>query len=202
MDFGYIKQHPYMVGGAVIAGAIVLWLISRSGGSSAAAASGVDPTTASLYAQGMQNQAQLTAQNNQIGGQIQLATIQAQYGLDTAQIQANTAGKQLDYEHDATIQGISAQLHATDVSAWTQVTGIEAQLAGLISNNATSQNIASIQANEQLGITQTISNLQLGIANANAGVAKAQIGATKDIAIANAAGNAGGSLLGLVGSFF
>lgn len=176
-DFAYLKEHPYVIGGIVLAGAVGLYLVTRSNSGSTATAGGLDANTAALYAAQAQTSAQLTAQNNQIAGQEQLATTQATYGIDIAQIQANaqttqnnTAAEvalaQIAAQQDVSTQSIAAQLAATQINANVQITGLNDQLAGLQANDATTVAINQAAANEQMHIADTVASVQKAQINA------------------------------------
>jgi len=185
MDFTYVRQHPFLIGGGVLLGALALFALTRGGGGSTSAAAGVDPTTAALWAQQQQQQTALTAQNNQIAGQIQIAGLQAQYGQNIAQINANTDIAKINSDTSLGTQSIAAQLEGLKLQNTTQQYGIAAQLEGLLSNNAT-----------QVNLTQIVANEQTDLARVNADVMKTQINAMKDIANKKTSSNLLGNIIG------
>lgn len=221
---GYIKEHPVLVGGGaliLVVGFVVLR--SAGGGSSTASTSGIDPTTAALAAQQGQQQTALQAADDQIAGQQNLATTQANYGLALAQIQANqsitntntAAGIQdesIRYTANSADLGVAASVTENAQNNATTVQGILAQLEGLKSNNATSLGLATTAAAEQESISAQIADVQktissnntsLGIANVQGAVNIADTASNNSVKIAqtSAAGGVLGSLIGLGAKF-
>lgn len=159
------KAHPVALGVVIfLVGAIIIYfLIPKSGGGTAQsgpsdayynavaqmAQSGNALQAAQLgyQAQANQTQAELTAQNNQIAGQVQLATIDSQTQTGLAQISADAQSA-----HDKTVQE-STDLAST-LTAQVQTAGISAQ-----------QNIAQINATAATQQTQIAAGEQLGIAS-------------------------------------
>lgn len=193
----WIKQHPaWLIGGIIVAG-VGLYLLFTSSGSNSASAAQPDDTAAELSyqensdnlaaaasAQGSTQSYNLTANAQAIQGQLALQqetdqTTLAEQGTAAA---VTTAANQQQYQ-----LGLST---------------IGAQLAGLLSNNSTTVDVAQIAANENTTIAQTNANVsitnandleQLGVveSNNNVAVAKAQ---------ASAQTNAG--IFGLLGAIF
>lgn len=221
-----IKEHP--VPAALIAGAVVLGFLlitgAFSGGKAATTTGGLDPTTASLYAQSEQLQAAQQAQAAQIAGQQDLAKTQADYGLALAQIQANaqttqtntaasvalaqvTAGAQTQQE------AIAAQLQAEQGSFGVQTAAINAQLAGLMDTNATTADIARTTAAEQeiianingqttIGLSNNAAQVNIAQTNAAVTIARTNAGAYKQASSNNMWGQIAGGVLSLAGGFF
>lgn len=128
MDFQLIEDHPWITAATVVVGGLVLYLILRGRGSSAAqspsgvtyypAQQGTDPTAAALQASQDQSAAQLSALNIQSAAQIQLA-----------QIQAGVAGLQINAGQDVTNKQTAAQLALGigTLQAQVDITAIQAQ---------------------------------------------------------------------------
>lgn len=191
----YIEAHPVLVGGVALV-AVVGIVILTSGGSSAqstASYGGVNPQLAALYAQNSQTNAALQANSQTIAGQETIATTQAQYGVDIAQIQANTttttnndalqaALAQLTEQQNTTDTGIAAQLQINQQNDAVSTTGIEAQLAGLESNNATSLGLAQTVAYEQTQIAGMTAGVETTLANDQTTLGLAQTAGAVNIA--------------------
>lgn len=169
------EEHPVALGvGIFVVGAIIIYaLIPRSSGTASGPSDAYYNAVASMAASGNQLQAaqlsyqaqsaqlqdQLTAQQNQIAGQVQLATIDQQTQLGLATISA-------DYQsaHDKTVQE-STDLAST-LTAQVQSAGILAQ-----------QNIAAINASAATQSAQIASQTQLGLASYQAQTAEASYAA-------------------------
>jgi hypothetical protein len=151
MDFGFIKSHPYVTGGAVLVGAIVLFVASRGSGSATVAQSGPSQGQLALQGAALQSQtqialagvaAQTSQKHDQLAFQVAEDTLKA--GADTHALDTTTAlaaleknlGAQIDL---ATINaGVSS--HQIDVQSGTQV-----ELAG-ISAKAQADTVAALTA--------------------------------------------------------
>jgi hypothetical protein len=192
------KQHP--VPAALIAGGVVLGFLlitgAFSGGRAPTQTGGLDPATASLYAQTEQLQASKQAQIAQINGQQVLATTQANYGLALAQIQANAqttatntaasvALARIQADSQTSQESIAAQLQAMQGSFGVQSEAINAQLAGLMSNNATTMHIADTTAQEQEIIAGINGNTTIALSNNVTAVQQGQTQASVMIANSN-----------------
>lgn len=185
--FGFIKQHPWLVGGAVLVVVAILMLRGRGGAQQAA---GTDPAAVQLQSQAMQLQAQQNAISAQQSGQ----ALQAQYGLQIAQINAQSqldlaslqysynlqnsadskavALAQLAAQQQISEASLATQLEINNNATTVQLTSLTDALKALESNNATSLSIAQLYANEQTNI-----------AVLEAQTAQAQIGASAQVAI-------------------
>lgn len=158
---GYVKEHPYL-SGSLIVGVIVLFLLLRGGSSSSSSPGNADLN--SIYAAqsaadtaDKQINAQLSAQNASIAGNIELAKIGSQRDLSLATLQQQLGLAQ-----------ISAQQQSTDLAntltANVAIKNIQGQVDINALNNATQQNMYNNLAN--ILITQ---------AQENASVARASI---------------------------
>lgn len=167
MEWG--KAHPALaIGGVVILG-LGLFLLLRGGGGSSAATSGTDPN-ALAYQQSVN--AQSAAASSQASSQ--------SFQLAGAQLTAQAQLAQL-IESDATnihLSDTAASVanNANSFNLQATLAGLDTQLKGLESNNATSTGIANITANENLGIakingdvaaTGIIKNADVSIVQAN-----------------------------------
>jgi DNA-binding transcriptional MerR regulator len=210
-DLAYLKQHKAMVGivgGAAIIGIVIIARAQSGGSFCAAVSSGLDPNAVSLY-----------EQQAQIGAAQQNTASQENYGLALAQIQADAQSHQTDTAAGVSLAGIAAQsdvqskqiaeqLDQSNNNLVAQQSAIEAQLAGLESNNATTSDVARIAATENVDIANLTSETQLGISNNQSQVAIAQTQASRDVALGaqgtavktTAIGSAGG-ILGAIGGF-
>jgi hypothetical protein len=194
LDFEYLKDHRYMVGGVVLVGAVGLYLVSRHGGSATSASyDGITATNAQLLAQSEQLQASQQAQTAQLTAQQNLATTSANYGLALAQINANTsitntstaaavALSEITANENVNSLSIAANLQAAQDADSVSETGISAQLAGLESNNATSLGLATTTANEQIQIANMTAGVQTSIANDQTTLGLAQTAGAVNIA--------------------
>jgi len=109
----WVKEHKLIVIGAV-AVIMIIWLVSRSKGSSSGAALDTSQASASsdalqaaqIQANAQSNQVAAAVQSNQdtIGGQLALAQIQANAQANANDIAQNVALKQLDAQKDVTMQ--------------------------------------------------------------------------------------------------
>lgn len=194
--FDYVKEHPYLIGGGAllaVVGVVIIKSHSSAQSSASYATTGINPQAAALYAQQSQTQAALTGQTNQLNAQQQIATTQAQYGIDLATIQnnatvtaTNTAAYVAIQNIDATAStnqaSISAGLAANQQNDNVQTTGIEAQLAGLESNNSTSLGLAAQTAAEQENIAGLTAGVQTTISNNQTQLGLAETGAAENIA--------------------
>lgn len=214
-----LEKHPYLIGVGLFVVVLIYFVMTRSGGSTTASSSGIDPTEAALAEASLQSQTQLTGQQNQISGQLALS---AQQGQDadyqanltaTTQQQANqisgtVALTNANDTYQLGLAQVAQQIQESNNSLTATTTGIAAQLAGLESNNQTSENIANIGAEENVAIANITGQTQIGIANDNAqvGIAQAndnlQLGQTYANASVknNAISTGGGILKGLIGA--
>jgi hypothetical protein len=187
----FVEEHKFLIGGLALGGIVLVVVVKSVGGDSQAAAdtSGqVDPNTlAQLAAQQSQTEASLSANSANLAAQQQLATTQAQYGIDVAQISANAQTQQNNTSASVALAqiaasaqtsqlGIAASLQENAQNNSVTVTGIEAQLAGLESNNQTTLGIAQTSAAEQTQIAQynSVTQQQLGQDSLLLGLAQTQ----------------------------
>ncbi len=159
----WIKKH-YLLAGGVVVGLIFLFILTRSHASSGAAvSSGIDPTTASLYAQEANTAAAQQTQQNNNAAALENARIEAQYGLNLAAVQganakdlATISANSNDYATYAGLQlgttNLATQLAETQSAAGVQIAAIEGQTTDIANELAATQNIANLTAQEQLGI--------------------------------------------------
>jgi hypothetical protein len=170
------EAHPVALGIGIFAvGAVIVYFMFSGGSSSgstssvsgqpsdayynaqaAIAASGNQLAAAQLGAQAQSNQLQasLTAQNQDIAGQVQLATIQGQTATTVAGLQANVANAQTAAQQDIADT-------ASTLTAQVQQAGINAQV-----------NLAQISANENVANTTTAANEATTLAGYNAQVSE------------------------------
>lgn len=189
----YVKKHPYLIGGGALGLFVLILIVRHNSATGASTATGIDPTTAALYAQQQNTSAALSGQSASIAGQQALATTQAQYGIDLAQIQANsqitqsnTAGSvalaQIAASSDVSKTGIAAALEQAFSNNAVQTKGIEASLAGLESNNQTSLGLAKTNADEQSRIAELTAGLQSQISSNQLTLGLAQTAGAVNIA--------------------
>lgn len=164
-----VKQHPYVVGGAVIAVIAVVFLFGGSGGAASSSAGGMSDVGAgdALQAAQLAAQTQISGQQTalqgqaaQIGGAIQLANIQAQSSADANAVAASIAMAQINS------QAQSQQLHDT------------LSYQALVDNNNTKVDLASISSNTTIQQTATVANALVQQAQINAEVSQAAIKAS------------------------
>jgi hypothetical protein len=207
----YISEHPYLTGGIAIGG-IVGVLILKSTLAPAAQPTpsssygyGISPQEAQLAAVSEQTNAQLTGQSNQIAAQEQLAGLQAQYGVDIAQINANTSVTNTNTGAQVSLAQIAASESVSNNSIAAQLGGVEdnnaTQLQETTVNDATSVDIGTLLANENTAIAATNAKLQSNIAGDQTQVALAQTDAAVSIAQSNNSTGLLGGIVGAVASF-
>ncbi len=214
-----VKKHPFLIGGAIIGGAVVLYLIykaQRSGGAVAVQqqpqAAGVDPTASLAASVQLQEAAyQLQGQTNQIQGTLDLAGLQAKSALAlqseqdastlannelAAQVATFQIGSQTDlakYQTAATenvqLQGLTTQV---------QLATIETGLQEAIANTNAAVAVSSIQSSAD--VQKTLATLQAQTmqheADVTSNVQLAQIGAQKQASTISGIGGIVGSVLG------
>jgi len=204
MDFGeigdYVKRHKLLIGGGVVIAVVGFYILSRGSSSGQTASGGLDPNSAAIFGQQLQAQAQNTAQQNQIQGQLDLATIQAGTTSEANQLGAKVDLAQIDSQLQLGQAQTAAQVVASNNALSATTAGINAQLAGLESNNRTTEDIATISANEnttiagltaatQVALGNLTSQTQIAISNNTSGVAIAQANDNAQLGMAYA--NAG-----------
>lgn len=198
----YAKNHALLLGTAALIGVVGFFYIyeDHGGGSAAGStASGTGGLTA-LYASEAEQQTQLEAQQSSITGQQNIAQIQANYGLQTAQLSASVALAQNMSAEDVANNTIAANLAAAQLSAGVSVDQISAQLSGLESNNQTSEALAVTAANENTSIANISANLQSAISNNQTQVAIQQTNAAVSIAKNQSSAGLFGEGIGAVAS--
>lgn len=130
-DLAFVKEHPYEIGGVVIAGGLVLfYLLSRGSGTISAPAS----TGSSDYAATLNADSQLA----QVAAAAQVQTNQQQAQLQAAQIQAETQA-----------QSIQASVTTNNVNTAAQLAGVLGQISGQVQMN---------EANNYAAITEQANN--------------------------------------------
>lgn len=219
----YIKKH-WMLVLAVVGGIVFLFILKRAGSGSSGASTGLDPTTAALYAQESQTSAAQQGQQAQLSASLQNSQIEAQYGLDLATIQgsnaqnlATTQANAGNYQTYAALQlgtdNLSTQLAETQQAAGVQIANITAQSADIANEISASENIANLTAQEQLGIAneqgqvaiaESNNTTQVGIAQTNAvlGVAQTNASVAKTISNNQLTGQIVTGAFSALGSFF
>lgn len=163
-EFGaWLKEgnHKWLVAGGLVAFIVIWYVVGRSSGGSASTGSDLS----SVYGQELQASEQQQAQDTQVQGQLDLASIQAQ----TTQ-QANTLGAQVQLAQTGAqyylgMDQVAAQIQQDNDQLTATTAGLSDQLQGLESNNATTADIAQISADEQLGIANINGQTELGISN-------------------------------------
>jgi len=171
-DLHYIREHKWLMAGIAGAAVVGIVIIARARSGGGAVQSGIDPTQAALYGQAQQ----LEGQQAQIQGSLDLASIQAgtqshiadlTAGVNLADISAkrDTSLADIAATHDLGLAQIAEQLQATNDNLTLSTHAIDAQLAGLESNNATTAQIANISAGEQVAIANVTGQTQIAISN-------------------------------------
>jgi hypothetical protein len=162
-----IKKHPYVTGGLVLAGGIVLILVlrSQSSGTSSGSDSGVGSVAA---AQEQENQLEAAAsvQNNQTAAAQQAAQLQAE-ALNNQTIAAqNTSNNQTDAALIAALAQNQTQAQANSLSA--EVTD---------NQYSTEANVQNTETNDELSALTNTNQTQLDALNTQtaAGVAVDQL---------------------------
>lgn len=205
-----IQKHPVATGVAVLAGAIIVYMLFSSG-ASADTVSGTVPSTVSTGSDMVdanslaitQGQQQLDALNIQAATQVQVAGLQAQVQSQQISAAQDIANKQTastnlqstlaaQVQNNTTQAALQAQL--ADFTTQQNITQINADLQNQIAqtnaqtaialsyNNATLQtNIAMINADTQNRITQA----NVDIATANAQTAQYTAYEQTQVALAN-----------------
>lgn len=194
----FVKKHPILIAGGVGAVILLFFVMSSSGGSSGTAqSSDIGANEASLAGAALSANAQEQLSSSQATAQQNLADTQASYGLSLAQINDNAQTTQDNTAAAVSVDQITAQAQESDESIAASLQSslaqvglgadqIQANLAGLESNNQTSTDIANIAAGEQLGIANYTAQTQLGIANIEGQVNIANINAVEGLGITQA----------------
>lgn len=219
-DLEYVREHKWLIAGLAGAGIIGVLIIARArSAGSAGAASGIDPVSAQLYAQDQQ----LQGAQAQIQGNLDLASIQAATtshvadltaGVNLADIAAKRDASLADVAatHDLGLAQIASQITTANDNLTATTHAIDAQLAGLQSNNATTVQIAGLSAQEQLGIANLTAQTQVAISNnataaniattnADVTIAGLNASAVKQQSNDNLFGKIAGVAGGLIGAF-
>jgi hypothetical protein len=165
----FVKQHKVLTGVVVVFIVAVVWIISRSGGSSQAVTSsaGVNgDQNAALEAAQIQAQtasqsiqASLQASMNKDATQVQLATIAGQTSTNNNTIAADVQKYLTDATKSVQLSTIDAQVHVNDNA--TQVNRDQLYYQNIQAQNAS--NLADIKMNydylrdqTQLGVIQNL----------------------------------------------
>lgn len=150
----WIKQHPYLSGGLVLA-LVVLFLIIRRGGSSAP--QGASGPSDALQAAALQAQVQGAAINasqaaNAVNAQAAVATAnsQAQAAVNIATLQANAAIAQVQSGTDQAAIAGQVQAAHDQLAASLGVASSRDQLSGLLATVQGQTTIQTTQANDAL----------------------------------------------------
>jgi hypothetical protein len=197
--FEEIKEHPYLIGGVALVGVVGFFIITRSGQSSQAVQSGVDPNLASLY----QGELQQQAQQQQLSAQLDAAQITANTtsqanqltaGVDLAQIKAGSTSTDLQTVTAGQVaeDQIAGQLGVANDQLQASTTASTNALLGLENSNASQVNVAGIQAseNEQIAaLTNQTAQVEIGTLGS---VALANSNNNRDVAITAIKGQSGG----------
>lgn len=165
-----IKKHPFVITGAVIAAILIFVIFGSSGGGGGAVAtssgsdvgSGNDIATAQLAAntQIAGYQAAAQGQAAQIGGQLALATIQANTADNANVLAAGVASQQINAQQQ------SRALHDT------------LSFQALQSNNDTQVDLASISSQTTIQQTNAVASALIAQAQINAATSQAAIAAS------------------------
>lgn len=211
-----VERHPYATAGVAVVGALVVYLLLGSGGSSTGTVTATGPTDAEVNAaaalqaqqagfaqQNVQDQVALSSQQQNNAAQIQLATIQAQ---TSTQQQVNAiAGQetitqdQLSTQQAISLAEIQAQSHAADVAASTEIAAQNAALTLGEFETSANVGIAQINAQQNVSIAQITSAEQTSIAQFQAQTAQAEITAVTGVQKQQVAAQSQGNVLGFVG---
>lgn len=165
-----IHKHPAASVGIILLGGAALFILLSAGGGGSAnagtyAASNPGGLSDQAYAAYLQSQ---TAVQQQAGA---LSAQQNQQAFQLTALQTQQASQlALLKEQDATTittTNTAADLAKTQATnqAAIQSQALSAQLQGLMNNNITSEHLATITANEQLGIAQTTADTQKRLAD-------------------------------------
>ncbi len=159
MDFSVAKRHPYLIGGSVFVGLIILYLAlhKRSTASSPTSAGGGDAVL------------------NGISNATMLANAQTNAQVEVAQIQGNVATNQIEAQ-------LEAEQSRQDTAL--AIVGVQANrdLAVEMSKDQASVQMTTINANAATQISADQKNTLLGIANIQSDLATKQINSIHDIA--------------------
>lgn len=172
-----IKKHPYLIGGATLAAAFLLYLLLSRGSSSGSSAQSGVGSVAAIDAQNNQLEAAASVQNSQTQAQVQAAQLQA--NAQTAQV--NAAADAQNTQTDAQLIAALAQ-NQTNAQANT--------VAGEVTNNQNSLEagvLTSEYADELAALTNTNqTQLDAYTAGVNGAVASQQITAQQNATDINA----------------
>ncbi len=109
MDFSLLHEHPWATVGIIAGGGLLLFIVFRSKSAGAADTtggvvySGTDPTTVAANAQ-------LSANSDQISGQIQQLSIQGQTAIALGQLNSNVQQSTISATQEVTDRQTDAQL--------------------------------------------------------------------------------------------
>lgn len=139
LDFDIVKRHPYWTGGAIVGLIVVYYLVSRGSGSSTTVDSSASPQAAAANTAA-------NLQSQQIAAQVQTAQLSA----DVATNQTNAA--------------LQAQELNTAASYKLGAEQVNAQIVEALSTDDTTQRVAQIQSDEQLGLATINGQTQTSVA--------------------------------------
>lgn len=209
----WIKEHPYLTGGAVI-GAIILYILISDRGSSGATVVSTGPSeamqAANLQAQVQSQGAQLAyqASANQVGAALQAKQIDAATQQFVAERSAEVALTKLATDKAMTLAGFQTQLAAvqssneyayreteSQIGGQVKIAGIQADVQKLQAQNAltaqldvnkTQIKLADISSNLQQSLAQTDYYKSTNLASINLALQEhlAETSANRDITIA------------------
>lgn len=164
-DLGYFKRNPWALGLVAVVGAYIIYRywFADSGDTGGAVYGGTDPAQAALYAQQMDVQGKL--QGATIAANLQLESIYAQNsgqlalakennaaGIESTRIAAANASEQIKAQTEIGFRTIDAQLTSDIAARAVQMQTINASLE---------TSLASIGASRDVSLAQTGANVQI-----------------------------------------
>lgn len=181
----WVKNHPYITGLGILAIGILVFVVTRSGGSQQIVTGSTGPSealqAANLQAQShaADTQAQVNAQQSELNAALAAKSIDAATALATVQAQRDVALQQVDSANkvaqtnaDALVKAATLQSDSQNIASQIagQIAGVQSKaatdIAGIQSDTAkagyaASTTIAGIQANVQLaGISAQLAALR------------------------------------------
>lgn len=198
-----IKEHPGLTVGGVIAVLVIVFVISRSGGSSGAVMTGsappaTDPNAAALAAASIQGQVQL--QTSQMGADVasqqvaanlhvvdsnnataqNIAAIQTKGATDIAALSAKVSSDNIAANESVALNGQQTQLEMQQAAYAAQTAQLNIQANAILGTQAIAAGVATHQAdvNEAMFHDQQVSQIQIATIAGEA---------AKQVAITNAA---------------
>lgn len=171
-----LKKHPYLIGGATLAAAFLLYLLLSRGSSTSSSGSGVSSVAA------------VDAQNNQLEAAASVQNAQTQAQVQAAQLQANAQTAQVNAAADAQNTQTEAQLIAALAQNQTQAQANT--VAGEVTDNQNSleAGVLNNEYNDELAAVTNTNQTQLDAytAGVNGAVASQQITAQQNATDINA----------------